>query len=349
MKTEIDLGAIERNLHRVESATRKPLILMVKADAYGHGAAQVVRATRAEYYGVATETEGISIRDLGKDVLVTAPSFTALPLCRRYAMIPLIGDLALARRAIELGIERCRIKVNSGMNRLGFTGEKACYRAALLLARAGVRVEGADTHYKDDSDENIAEQNAAFRRAVAAIYAGLSDGGSRCGFTTSVTGTGALQAEDFDYLRVGLAAYGYHTGYATSGLPLEPAMTVTSEIIKSKRIRAGESLGYSSAGFTADRTLYAYTVLGGYADGVSRSEVGRKVIAAGRRLRIAAVSMDTFEMISDSVDLPIGQRVIILSKGVDAAYVAKMRGTIPYEVLVGYNTLRAERVYVAKG
>ena len=93
MKVEIYLGAIGRNLDRVANVTGKPLILMCKADAYGHGAARVARATDAEYYGVATEAEGIPLRDLGKEVLVTAPSFTAMPLSRRYGMIPLIGDL----------------------------------------------------------------------------------------------------------------------------------------------------------------------------------------------------------------------------------------------------------------
>lgn len=345
MKVEIDLGAIERNLDRLQKSTDKPLILMCKADAYGHGAAQVTRRVKAAYYGVATETEGIPIRDLGKEVLVTAPSLSLMALSARYDMIPLVGSFEAARLAAERKVRRCRIKVNSGMNRLGFTGEKQCYRAALFLARAGVTVEGADTHYKEDSDETVLRQNAAFRRSLSAIRAGLREAGQEGNFTTSVTGSGALFSSEFDYLRVGLAAYGYHTGYATAGLPLEPAMKVTTEIIKKKRIRAGESLGYASFGFVAPHPLWAYTVLGGYADGVARSEVGRKVLAAGRRLRIAAVSMDTFEMISDSIDLPVGQRVIILSKGVDAAYVARRRGTIPYEVLVGYNVPRAERTY----
>ena len=345
MKVETDLGAIERNLDRIQTSARKPLILMCKADAYGHGAAEVTRHIKAAYYGVATETEGIPIRDLGKQVLVTAPSLSMMPLSASHDMIPLVGSLEIARQAADAGVRRCRIKVNSGMNRLGFTGERECYRAALFLTRAGIAVEGADTHYKEDSDDNIRRQNATFCKALSAIRAGLAAGGYEGGFTTSVTGTGALFAGEFDYLRVGLAAYGYHTGYATAGLPLEPAMKVTSEVIKRKRIRAGESLGYASFGFVASHSMWAYTVLGGYADGVSRSEVGRKVIAAGRRLSVAAVCMDTFEMISDSVDLPVGQRVIILSKGVDAAYVAQRRGTIPYEVLVGYNVPRAERIY----
>ena len=346
MIRETDLGAINRNTERIKRATHKPLILMCKADAYGHGVEQVVRAVDAEYYGVATEAEGIPLRELGKKVLVTAPSFSAMPISRRYDMIPMLGGWEVARLAASCGLARCRVKVNSGMNRLGFTGEKECYEAALFLARAGITVEGADTHYKEDGDGNVLAQNAAFCRAVTAIRRGLAEMGQTGRFSTSVTGCGALFGASFDYLRVGLAAYGYHTGDATSGLALEPAMRVTTEILKAKTIRAGDTLGYASAGFCATHAMKAYTVLGGYADGIHRSEVGRKVIAAGRRLKIAAVSMDTFEMVSDSVDLPVGARVIILSKGVDAAYIARMRGTIPYEVLVGYDVPRAERIYV---
>ena len=346
MKVEIDLGAIGRNLDRVANVTGKPLILMCKADAYGHGAARVARATDAEYYGVATEAEGIPLRDLGKEVLVTAPSFTAMPLSRRYGLIPLIGDFEIAECAARVGITRCRIKINSGMNRLGFTGEKECYQAALLLARAGVRIEGADTHYKDDGDHTILSQNERFDRCVEAVLRGAREGGSEYPITTSVTGCGALYAGRYDDLRVGLAAYGYQTSYATAGIPLEPAMRVVTEIVKRKKIRAGDTLGYTSLSYVAPRRMTAYTVLGGYGDGIARSEVGRRVIAAGRRLRIASVSMDTFEMISDRVDLPVGARVIILSKGVDAAYIARRRGTIPYEVLLGYDVPRAERIYV---
>ena len=348
MRTEIDLGAIRRNVARVEKAMGKSTILMCKADAYGHGLLRVAKAVPAEYYGVATEEEGIPLRNLGKEVLVTAPSFSGLSLDECYRMIPMIGDFEIARRAAVCGVRRCRIKVNSGMNRLGFTGEKECYEAALFLASAGVKVEGIDTHYKEGSDRNVLTQNAAFRRAILAVRKGLVEGGQEDRVTTSVTGCGALHAAEYDYLRIGLAAYGYHTGYATSGLPLEPAMRVTSEVIKCKYIHRGDTLGYASSGFRASGALRAYTVLGGYGDGIARAEKGRQVIATGRRLRIAAVSMDTFEMISDRVDLEVGTRVIILSKGVDAAYIARARGTIPYEVLVGYNVPRAERVYVGE-
>ena len=344
MKVEIDLGAIRRNLRRIAAKTSKPLALMVKADGYGHGALQVARAVEANWYGVATEEEGIPLRELEKQVLVTAPSCFGAPLLARYDMIPLIGEWELAKAAIACGVKRCHLAVNSGMNRLGFTGEKECYEAAALLTEGGVRVEGIATHYKGSDGEILRAQNEAFDRAVIAARKGAADKGAQGRTFTHVTGSGALYASGYDVLRVGLAAYGYHGEY-TAGIPLEKAMRVTSRVIKKKRIVRGDTLGYAGA-FRATRSLYAYTVLGGYGDGVARVDAGRKVIAAGRRLKVAAVSMDSFEMISDRVDLPVGTRVIILSDAVDAEMVAAHRGTIPYEVLLGFNVPRAEKVYV---
>ena len=344
MVVRVDLGAINRNYRRIARQTAKPVILMVKANAYGHGALRVARATNAPYYGVATEAEGVPLRELGKEVLVTAPSFLGAALTRRYDMIPVIGEETVLRAAIRAGVKRCHLAVNSGMNRLGFTGEKECYRMATALLDGGVRIQGIATHYKGGDDRIVTAQNLAFDRAVQAIRSALSEHDVVDGVFTHVTGSGALHASNYDALRVGLAAYGYHDGYATAGLPLEKAMRVTTRVINKKCVRAGDTLGYAGA-FRAARPYTAYTVLGGYGDGVSRSDVGRKVIAAGRRLKIAAVSMDSFEMIAEGIDLDVGSRVIIISDAVDAAYIAAHRGTIPYEVLLGYDVPRAERIY----
>lgn len=317
---------------------------MCKADAYGHGAMRVAEAVPAAFYGVATEEEGLPLRGLGKEVLVTAPSVSSIELCAYSGMIPMIGAWEVAYRAAACGVRRCHIKVNSGMNRLGFTGEKECYTAAEYLSRAGVEVVGIDTHYKSSSDQNVIKQNQAFHSAVLAVNKALAECGVSNVPITSVTGCGARFASSFDYLRFGLTAYGYPSCEALS-IRLEPAMTVTSEVIKVKTIERGQTLGYNGS-YVAKCHVKAYTVLGGYGDGVTRAEQGRYVLAAGRRLGIAAVSMDSFEMTSQRVDLSVGARVIILSKAVNAAYIAKQRGTIPYEVLLGYNVPRANRVYV---
>ena len=343
MRVEVSLGAIKANYEAI-SRLGKPVIPMIKADAYGHGAIRVARALKAECVGVATEDEGIPIRELGREVLVTAPSFMRAEILRSYDMIPMVGEEILARALVREKVPRCCLTVNSGMNRLGFTGEKECAEAAAFLLDHGVRIVGIATHYKGESAEIVLAQNAAFDRAVAAIRGVAAERGVYP-IPTNVTGSGAPYARSYDALRVGLPLYGYFSGEYGTEIRLRRAMEVSSIVLKSKSISAGETLGYAGV-FRADRSLRAYTVLGGYADGVSRADVGGEVVAAGRRLEIAAVSMDSFEMISDRVDLRVGERVIILSEEVNAERIAAHRGTIPYEVLLGYDAPRSDRVYV---
>jgi len=342
MRVEIDLSAIRENVKMIAKATGKEIILMCKADAYGHGLSRVAREVPSVLYGVATEEEGLILRQMEKSVLITAPSVKGLALAKRYDMIPMIGDDELVRQAISVGLTRCHIKINSGMNRFGFRGEKACYQAAKALIKGGVRVEGIATHYLEEKDQTIKRQNRLFDNSVLAIrHAVAEEGGSSP--VTHVTGSGALFAKNYDYLRVGLPAYGYHAEY-TAGIPLVKAMKVSGEILTVKYLRKGDTLGYGGI-YRAGRNLVACTVLGGYGDGVTREEVGRKVLLRGKNQRIAAVCMDSFEMIAEGMIPRVGERVILLSDRLDAAYIAAYRKSIPYAVLLGYDVPRAERIY----
>ena len=340
MTVNVRVSRIRENLENMRLATGKPLIFMCKANAYGHGAAEIVRRVRAVGYGVATEREGAELRAYtDAPIYVTVPRIREIPLAARFGLIPLVGDVEYGKALVSRReLSACHIKVNSGMNRLGFSSPNECAALATALLDAGVRVEGVCTHYKDASEENILSQNACFDECVRAVRAVTASRGQERLPVTHVTYSGAKFAARYDMLRVGLAAYGY--GEAS----LRPAMEVTSEIVKAKRLDRGDTLGYNGL-YRADRPLAAYTVLGGYADGVDRREVGRIVLAGGGACRIAAVCMDSFEMVSDNLDLKVGDRVIILSDEISAEYVARVRGTIPYEVLVGYDTPRAERTY----
>ena len=329
---------IERNLKNMRLASGKPLILMCKANGYGHGMLEVARAEAAAY-GVATEEEGARLRAVvRKDILLSAPRTSALNLVEEHDLVPIIGEEEYLKSAVFSGkVRRCHLKVDSGMHRMGFRSPKECVEAALFLAEHGVRLEGIATHYKE-SGENVKRQNQAFDACLEAIFGAYAAKELPLPIT-HVTASGRAEAGKYDMLRVGLAAYGY--GELSS---LAPAMEVSSEILCVKRIAKGDTLGYGGA-FLADRPLTACTVLGGYADGIDRREVGREVICKGVRCRIAAVCMDTFEVVTERVDLSVGDRVIIMSEELDAAYIARRRGSIPYEVLVGYDTPRAERRY----
>ena len=341
MIVDVRPSLIKRNLENMRLTTGKPLIFMCKANAYGHGALHVVSALKAAAYGVATEEEGTALRAVTSEpILVTTPKISALPILSYTQEIPLIGELHYARAFIEEGTPKtCHIKVNSGMNRLGFSTPSECARVADALLSSGMYIAGICTHYKEDSDANVQAQNRRFDECVLAIQRVLARYGVPPAMT-HVTACGYKYAAKYDALRVGLAAY----GYGEEIFRLQKAMYVTSEILSVKKISAGDTLGYGS-GFTAKKETGAYTVLGGYADGIARNEVGRVVYAEGKVCRIASVCMDSFEMVSDSLDLKVGSRVIILSDKNDAKYIASVRGTIPYEVLLGYDSPRAERKY----
>jgi len=326
-------------------ATGKPLIFMCKANAYGHGLARVVSAVPAYGYGVATEEEGATVRTLTSSlILVTAPRISSIPLVAAHDLMPLVGEETYARALVSSGrVKRCHLKVNSGMNRLGFSSAEACFQIASYLVEHGVTVMGVGTHYKSGDDACVQTQNLHFDKCVHAIRQALFLRGQSLVPITHVTSCGAKFASIYDVLRVGLAAYGY-AGAGASPAKLEKAMSVTSEILAVKGLKAGDTLGYGGI-YAAEKDRTAYTVLGGYADGVARAEVGRNVWCKDAPCRIVAVCMDTFEMVSDGVDLRVGDRVIIMSEKVDADIVAASRGTIPYEVLLGYDTPRAERIY----
>ena len=338
MKVKINLKAIERNLNALRLAFGKPLIFMCKADAYGHGLARVAREISAEGYGVATEEEGALVRSFtNAPIYVTAPRKENARLLRRFDLIALVGEVTLSNALIAAGVKRCHIKVNSGMNRLGFSSPKDCAAICDKLLSFGVLVEGVCTHYKSADEAVRREQNAVFDQCVSAVRERLGARGFSPSIFTHVTGGGNERADGY---RVGLACYGYGEGLT---VPLEKAMRVESEILAVKEIKKGQTLGYNA--FRAEEDLVACTVLGGYADGIERSERGRNVLVGGKKAKIVAVCMDSFEIVTHRLDLKAGRRVIIMSDAIDANAIAKSRGTIPYEVLVGYDRPRAEYLY----
>ncbi|MBQ9370314.1 MAG: alanine racemase [Clostridia bacterium] len=345
MIVTVHTSRIINNLDAMRLAYGKPLIFMCKANAYGHGMREVAPCVPAKAYGVATAEEGALLRSyVSAPILVTAPRISNIPLIAESDLIPLVGEesyvCALAGAKV---VKRCHIKADSGMHRSGISSPKKCYEAATLLAEGGVTVEGICTHYKDASKDTVLSQNARFDECVQAVRSALFARGQSVLPYTHVTSSGAALAARYDAIRVGLSAYGYENERRT-GRRLTSAMEVFSEILNVKRLRKGDTLGYEGA-FIADRPLTACTVLGGYADGMDRRDVGGEVIVKGRRARIAAVCMDTFEVVSDAVDFCVGDRVIILSDEINAQEIAIRRGSIPYEVLVGFDTPRAERRY----
>ncbi|MEZ5091387.1 alanine racemase [Nocardioides sp.] len=352
----VDLAAIRHNV-RVLRAHLAPVELMVvvKADGYGHGAVEVARAARdagAPWLGAATIAEGLALRAAGD----TGPILTwlDLPGSERYAEA-LAADLevtAYSRRELALVEQaaaatgrtaRVQLKVDTGLSRGGCAPEDwpGLVAAALAAERGGsVTVTGVWSHLAASDEPGHPANELQGRRFAEAVEV-ATDAGLRPRHRHLANSAGALllPRSRFDLVRVGLAAYGLDPAPGhTPELGLLPAMTVQAPLVMAKHLRAGEGVSYGHT-WVADRDTTVGLVPVGYADGVPRHASSRaEVWVAGRRRPIRGrVCMDQFVVDLDG-DLPEpGEPVVLFGAGTrgepTAQDWAEACGTISYEIV----------------
>ena len=366
----IDLRALQSNYRRlvehvtVEARERTPgVIAVVKANAYGHGAAQVAHALEdagADLLACADIEEGAALRTAG----VRAPIlvFGALSVsqldglfdCR---LIPTISTPGAAR-AVQAAAARYRqqlpyhLKIDTGMNRLGFRDDNLTRTLPELLASPNLELDAIYTHFAtaDDPESTLfVEQRARFERALAAIDALMPRHRQR--FVHAANSAALLRDARvwYDRVRPGLLLYGLVPPPLGSTIDLTPIMTLTSRVVAVKGVRPGEGVGYGMR-FRPERPARIAIVPAGYADGLDLRLGGRgAVLIRGRRVPIVgAVSMDMLAADVTGLDVETGDEVVIIgSQGADRIDVREMAaqiGTIPYEILCRIGS-RIERVY----
>ena len=314
MKCLVNREKIKENLLKYD----RPVVFMVKANAYGHGL-EVVKGLDevVAAYGVALEEEGAALRRLtDKPVLVTAPNYKNAAMIGKYALTPLVSDkreLESLSRA-NRGITVVHLKVDSGMGRFGASRvRETVENCKYALSLKNLKVKGIATHFS--SPENLYRQVERFSKHIAAAE-------SVCGKLLTHAGSSSTAvATDYDMIRIGYAAY--------SG-----ALKVKSEVAYVKKLRKGETVGYGEK-YVADKNLSVAVVYGGYADGIRTSSVGYKVLVNGKRQRIVAVCMDVF-MVELTVKANAGDEVKVINGENDVLELARVCGVIPYEIYVGF-------------
>lgn len=349
----IDLEALRRNYRLAsERAGSAQAMAVVKADGYGHGIAQVARALadQAPKYAVACLEEALAIREAGllQPVVmlqgVHAPE--DLALCSRQGFEPVIHaseQLAWLEQADAR--PRFWLKVNSGMNRLGFLpGDVADVMAKLDVIGGRSELLGFVTHFAcadDPGSPMTAEQTARFEEATARWPELMrSVGNSAAHF---------IHGQPlFDWSRPGIMLYGGSPMVGKTGpeLGLEPVMALEAPLISTRTVRAGESVGYGAT-FVADRDTRMGMVAIGYADGYPRhAGTDTPAAVAGQRIRlIGRVSMDMLAVdLTDAPDARVGDAVELWGRTVGVDEVASCAGTISYELLTGV-TARVPRKY----
>ncbi|WP_404301278.1 alanine racemase [Alicycliphilus denitrificans] len=341
-------AAVQHNLERARRAAPDArLWAVVKANAYGHGIERVFEGLRsADGFALLDLTEAQQLRALGwrGPILLLEGVFEPrdLELCSRLSLWHAVHCDAqidwLAAHKTQVP-HRVFLKMNSGMNRLGFTPER--YRSAWARLNALPQVDEISfmTHFSDaDGARGIAHQVQAFHRATQDLP------GERCiANSAAILRHGGEADVRLDWVRAGIVLYGSapdHPGRTTADWKLQPAMTLTARIIGVQQLQAGDTVGYGSR-FTAEGPLAIGVVACGYADGYPRHcDTGTPVLVNGVRTRtIGRVSMDMLTV--DLTPVPgagLGAEVTLWGRAANGAVlpideVAQAAGTVGYELM----------------
>ncbi|SHK73051.1 alanine racemase [Marinobacter antarcticus] len=350
----INLDALRRNYRTAsERAGSARSMAVVKADGYGHGIARVASALAdvAPKYAVACIEEALAIRAAGLAqpvvLLQGVHARDDLADCERGDFEPVLhSEYQLVW--LEQGgyAPRFWLKVNTGMNRLGFRPDDLpAVMARMEKTGAGRRLLGFVSHFACADDTNstmTAAQTAVFVTATSAWPALMkSVGNSAAHFIPG--------QPLFDWSRPGIMLYGGSPVVGKTGpeLGLEPVMSLEAPLITTRVVRAGETVGYGGA-WVAERDTRMGMVAVGYADGYPR-HAGTDTPAAigGRRIRlIGRVSMDMLAVdLSNAPKAVEGDPVELWGRTVGVDEVASCAGTISYELLTGV-TSRVPRTYL---
>lgn len=366
---EIDLEALRHNLQQVrrQVGSERSILAVVKADAYGHGAARVapvLQAAGADLFGVAIVEEGIELRRAGiaRPILVLGGLYRGQEEdVAEYGLTPCLFDLSAARRlnAHALAIGRllpCHLKIDTGMGRVGFRPEEIAAVLDELAALKGLEIEGVISHLAlaDEPEHTFTdEQLRLFRHCLGQIRAA----GFRPRYT-HLANSAALFSRDIpecNLVRPGIVLYGgLPAAHFADRLDLRPVMSFRTSVAQLKTVPPGTGISYGHRFRASVPTLLAAIPVG-YADGYSRHlSCQGEVLVRGRRAPVAGtVCMDwTIIDVSHIPGVAVGDQVTLLGRDngnlISADEWATKVGSISYEVFCQVSK-RVPRIYKESG
>ena len=344
----IDLDAVLHNIDTIAAHTGRPLIAVVKADAYGHGLRRIAQhiSDKALMLAVATLEEAMEVGS--GNILIFQPLYSVDEVeeaaDRGFAFNLSSFDQLEVIRRVGKGV-RVHIEVDTGMGRTGIWYEELprLYEQARAYVEEGlVRIDGVFTHFASaDILEDPFTEIQVKRFEESLRKAGVE------GVLIHAANTSATLRYPFAYydaVRVGIGIYGVVPAhFLMNRLDLRPAMGFYAKVIQRRRLRRGESAGYGRT-FVADRDMDIAVVGVGYADGYPWEGSNLLKVYAGGRFRrvLGRVSMDMIAV--EGEGLGVGDEVELWGDHIRVEEVASAIGKIPYDLLVGVGR-RVHRVY----
>ncbi len=348
----MDLARIERNARVLTRLATVPLMAVVKANGYGHGAVAVAGAALrggAAWCGVARSDEAMELRrgGVGCPILLLgwAPSQALPELLAAGVSLTVwspdqVSEIAATARTLGRGA-RVHLKVDTGMSRLGLPPEEIVEFARVIAATDGVTQEGLFTHYAC-ADDPASEVTADQERRLREVAAALAAGGLRTGLVHAANSAATLTrpTSRFDLVRVGIALYGLEPS-PTCPLPsdLHAALSWRAVLTQVKTLPAGRGLSYGHA-YTTSGSERIGTLAVGYGDGFRRSS-GNLALAGEKRVPVVGrVCMDQVLVQLDGVpEARAGDEVVLIGdqagERLRAEDLAHAWGTVTYEVVCG--------------
>jgi alanine racemase len=339
-------------------------MIIVKANAYGHGLEQVAKqlGPLADYIGVAVLEEGIFLRELG----VTAPILVLGGIWGDQVPQYLQHDLTLTASSVErleqidgaaarIGvIAKVHLKIDTGMERIGVHYYSAQTLQEAALHCTHVEVEGIYSHFANSDAVDLAHAHLQLERfqEVLRFYENNS---LAMPIRHMANSAAILQMKEshLDMVRPGIMLYGvYPAREVTRTVEVRPALAWKSRVVYFKVVKAGHPVSYGST-WQSDHPVRIVTVPVGYGDGYFRSMSNRaQVLIRGKKYpQVGRICMDQMMVNIEADSAFNGDEVTLMgesdSLAISAQELADWAGTIPYEILTNINT-RVPRVYITK-
>ena len=366
---EVDLDRFGRNVAAIQAAIGPDckILLVVKADAYGHGSVETSRAAvdaGVAMLGVATLHEGIELRSSGLAVpiIILSPSLLSeVDEIIEHRLTPCVSSLEfaeiLSRRCVAHEVvSRVHVEVDTGMGRTGVTDGDAVEFVERLVAMPNLKLEGVFTHFPDADSGNtyFAEQQLRrFHEILDALSRRKIDVPIR--HAANSAAILSLPQSWLDMVRPGILAYGFYpSGRVSRSIPVEGVMSFKSRVVQLRSVPAGRFVSYGRTYQTKRQTRIGVLPVG-YGHGLPWLLSNRgEVLVRGRRVPIVGrVTMDlTMVDVTEVPDIALGDEVVLFGEqsgmSVSLEEVAERANTIPYDILCSMGK-RVVRVFLRAG
>lgn len=366
---EVDLDRFRRNLGAIRAAIGdgRLILLVVKADAYGHGAVEIAQhAVRSgvSMLGVATLHEGIELRSAGitSPIVILSPALLSeVDEIIDHRLTPCVGGIEfaelLSRRCVAHQIlSRFHVEVDTGMGRTGVSDEDAVAFIARVIGLPNLRLEGVFTHFPDADSGQPSVAQEQLRRFGEIIHA-LALRNIEVPLRHAANSAGILSVDDsiLDMVRPGILGYGvYPSAEVKRSIEVEGVMSFKTRVVQLRDAPPGRTISYGRT-FQTSRWTRVGVLPVGYGHGYpwQLSNRGQVLIRGKRAPIVGRVTMDLTMVDTTEIDeIALGDEVVLWGEqagariGIDE--VAAWAQTIPYDLLCSMGK-RVVRLFLEEG